>query len=1239
MAKKLRILIIECSKQSRPSLIDPFIKAGHNPVSDVVKTPRGLESALDRSEWDIAIKSTLSRGLSVCSILKTIHEKQEGLPLLLVVDRAEENRAIEAMSSGVCDYVFNDDLKRLVPVVEREIRIMNERRISKEAVAELRESASRYRLLVEAAQEGIWLIDNNAVTTFANESMARMLGYSQEDMVGRPLFAFMDEDWKARAGQYFEKRRQGVSEKHEFEFLRKNGEKLCALVSTAVLFDNDSFSGAMAVVVDITRQKQQEEELRKSREALAKAQEIAGLGNWELDMATEQIVWSDELFRIFGLKPQVPSYELARKTIHSEDRKCWEQTANAVMKGNDPLQEDFRIMRPDGEVRWTHHEVMIERDGQGRVTRLLGTIQDITASKELEESLSQVSTELQRIFNAARPMCVLDKDHRIKLINEAFTGLFGIRRDDAVGKPYNEVCLHRYSVPRKLLGGDIQQAEFETEMIDKDGNEIVCILNATPLKDTEGQIVGLVEFYTDITLLKQAEQALRESELILNETGRMARIGGWEHNLATGEATWTKALYEIIEISPEELPPGVEEHLNYCPPHDRKVLEEAYQGSVLDGQPFEIEVQCHTKTGRLFWCQVYGEPVIENGRCTKMRGTFRDIDRRKKAEMTLRERQHLLQAIMDNTPSGIVVKDTGGRYLMVNRYMGQVIGKREEEIVGSVPSEIYSPETAEQIEANDLEVVKTGKPLTVEEKLTQDDDRFFLTRKVPLFDHDGSVTGLCGLFTDISELKRVEKSLRESKQLLEATGRIARVGGWEMDAGTLEVRWTEETYRIHEMPQGYRPPLKDAIDFFHPSDRQRLAEAIKAALDNGQTFDLELRFVTAKGKQLWVRTNCRPQVENAKTVSLKGTIQDITDRKNAEEALLDATMRQREAVKAANVGLWDWDLLTNEVSYSAEWKSQIGYEEHEIGDEFEQWQCRVHPDDLATAMEKITDHIEGRLPEYRTEFRFRNKDGSYRWILSHGSVIRDGSGKAIRMLGSHIDITDLKEAEEELSRSHKELHKLSEHLQEIRELERKAISREIHDELGQLLTALKIDVMLLADDIPEMQQSLQQQTKSLLDLIDKSLVTVRRISSDLRPDIIEDLGLKYAAEWQVNQFIKRTKIECVLSIFEEDIEFDPNVEICVFRILQESLTNISRHSGATKVRVSLKKSKEKLELRVEDNGSGIPPEILESSRSVGLTGMKERAFHCGGKLEISSKVEKGTSIELTVPIQEKKTDA
>ena len=230
------------------------------------------------------------------------------------------------------------------------------------------------------------------------------------------------------------------------------------------------------------------------------------------------------------------------------------------------------------------------------------------------------------------------------------------------------------------------------------------------------------------------------------------------------------------------------------------------------------------------------------------------------------------------------------------------------------------------------------------------------------------------------------------------------------------------------------------------------------------------------------------------------------------------------------------------------------------------------------------------------------------------------------------EIRERARAETELIRSQEQLRDLATHLQDIREEERIQIAREIHDELGQALTALKIDVHWLSRKLPKDQQLLFDKFKSMSKLIDTTVHTVRRISSELRPKLLDDLGLSAAIEWQANEFSQRTGIPCNFRSEPEDIILDKARSTAFFRIFQETLTNIARHAQASRVEIILKENSDYAELTVRDDGNGITAENISDPKALGITGMRERAHSLGGDLEIAGVSDQGTKVKVRIPL-------
>ncbi|MGD2244935.1 MAG: PAS domain S-box protein [Candidatus Aminicenantes bacterium] len=286
---------------------------------------------------------------------------------------------------------------------------------------------------------------------------------------------------------------------------------------------------------------------------------------------------------------------------------------------------------------------------------------------------------------------------------------------------------------------------------------------------------------------------------------------------------------------------------------------------------------------------------------------------------------------------------------------------------------------------------------------------------------------------------------------------------------------------------------------------------------------------------------------------------------------------------------------------------------------------------LPKATQSLEEIIRTGRQKKPDEYKLRRKDGSTIWVETEGSLIYK-DGKPFAVQGIARDITEKKMAEDALRESEEQLRNLAAHLQSIREEERASVAREIHDELGQALTALKMDLSWLDKKLPEEQRPLLKKTKSMSQLIDSTIHIVQRLSAELRPGLLDDIGLFATIEWQAEEFQKRTGIVCELSVSSQKINLDQERSTAIFRIFQETLTNIARHANATKVRVNLVKKGRKLELTIKDNGKGITEEKISDPKSLGLIGIQERVHFFGGDIVIKGIRNKGTTITASIPL-------
>jgi signal transduction histidine kinase len=258
------------------------------------------------------------------------------------------------------------------------------------------------------------------------------------------------------------------------------------------------------------------------------------------------------------------------------------------------------------------------------------------------------------------------------------------------------------------------------------------------------------------------------------------------------------------------------------------------------------------------------------------------------------------------------------------------------------------------------------------------------------------------------------------------------------------------------------------------------------------------------------------------------------------------------------------------------------------------------------------------------------KNGATDYVLKHRLARLVPS--VHRALREAQERAERRRAQEQLRESHEQLRALSVYLQHVREEERTRIAREVHDELGQALTSCKLDLSLLANKLPRGLGPLKDKAKALSAHIDATIQTVRRIATELRPGILDHLGLIAALEWQANEFQTRTGIKCDVRTDLHEPLLTADLATAFFRIFQETLTNVIRHAGATHVMVHLKETAGRIILEVKDNGRGISPEEITNPRSMGLLGMKERAALLGGSFKIGlSHGGKGTMVTVSIP--------
>ena len=362
-----------------------------------------------------------------------------------------------------------------------------------------------------------------------------------------------------------------------------------------------------------------------------------------------------------------------------------------------------------------------------------------------------------------------------------------------------------------------------------------------------------------------------------------------------------------------------------------------------------------------------------------------------------------------------------------------------------------------------------------------------------------------------------------------------------------------------------------------------------------------------------------------------GVVVEITERKRVEESLRLNEERLRLAQDVAGMGTFDVELPSGQRTWSPRMFELFGLALDSPPPRAEDVLRMVHPDDRSMVTEKFA--LFGSGKHIHIQYRIIRPNGSVRWVESSGTAIFDDAGLPIRYLGVFYDITERKQAEDKLRRSQDQLRALAARLQTATERERLRIARELHDQLGQALTGMKMDLDWIVRKhgaggdvwVPMVQDSMK--------VIDSTIALVRRLSTELRPELLDSLGLRAAIQWDAEQFQRRTGIVCAVRIPEDSSVLSGDQKIGVFRIFQEALTNIARHAQAKTVFIALKRERNDLILTIEDDGVGFSVNLLEHTQSLGVLGMRERALILGAKFRLESVPGHGTTITLRIPLE------
>jgi two-component system sensor histidine kinase UhpB len=1000
-------------------------------------------------------------------------------------------------------------------------------------------------------------------------------------------------------------------------------------------FDSVGSGPPDAVALGIIEHQRTQEELRHSQDDLQLLFAFIPEYLWRADIDNQGHVtyryFSSVVETITGRPPEFYMLGSERwlSTVHPDDRARIQKAFQPILTCQLPqLTEEYRIIRPDETVRWVRENVRM-RQHQGK-TRIDGIVSDITERKETEDALRLSEARLKEALLAAQ-MGVWEwrvADGKLTW-DESLCRIAG--RDPRMPVPDDQEQARMFSPEvwdrLKVLGARSLVTgtpfELDLEIIRPDGSKRWLVGRGNPWRDAQGQITHLRGTAQDITVGKHAEQALRQSEHQYTQLFSQM-IMGFTLLEIVYDADGTACDYRHLEVNPAfERLTGI--------PRDR-ILGRRIREVLPDIESFWIETYGKVAaTGESIHCENYAEPLKKWYQVTAFRTgagqvgvSFADVTERKRAEEALRTSEAVLKEALLAAHMAAwewtVGTDTAAWDENLYRIAGldptlPAPGYQEQQ-------RLYTPESWERLTAAVEKALAKGTPYELDLEMVRPDGskRWVIDRGEPRSDLSGRATHLFGTLQDITERKRAEDALRASEAryrfLFEKN--VAAIICNTLDGGIIDGNEPAARVLGYESPGGMLGVQMQDI-YWEPETRGDLMARLQA---EKSLTGVEVKLRHKNGKPVWVIANLNlTKAEDSGDATVQGTLIDITERKRVEEDLRESEERYRQLFNLESDAILVVDVDSGRIlDVNAAALAVYGYNR-------EEFLC-LSVGGVSTEPEKTRATVaNGRTMAQLRWHRKKNGTVFPVEITGNHFVIR---GRKIHVAAIR-DITERKQAEEERQRSFDQLRALAAHLQSVREEERKRVAREIHDQLGQALTAIKIDLSSWVRELPASGKPIANKTSAILSLVDESIQTVRRIATELRPGILDDLGLVAAIEWAGEEFQARTGTSCRLHLPTDDIEVNSEQATATFRIFQEALTNVARHADATAVEVRLAGEGGKLLLEVNDNGKGISEDQLRASESLGILGMRERAMLLGGELSISRLPGAGTAVRVQIP--------
>ncbi|MBS0169187.1 MAG: PAS domain S-box protein [Nitrospira sp.] len=1107
---------------------------------------------------------------------------------------------------------------------------------------EAEEDARRWQQVFDQAEFGLAHADLTSETfTAVNRAFARQCGYAVDELIGRPVLSVYPPEERAAVQERCLQIDQTGHLMFESTQQRKDGSIFPVLVEAMLIRDAKGRPHSrVAHVKDITELKQAEAERQEGDLHLSLALEAAGEGTFDWNQSANRTHFCARGLEIFGFRPgDVTSYAACLERIHPEDRQWVAQRFEDCMRTQHDFEAEYRLRLPSGEERWVMARGRGLSGPQGHVGRTIGVLLDVTERKRVEDALRRSEERFRAAYrNATVGMSIADDTGRLREVNQTLCTILGYSEEELLTRTYQSVThpedlgqnLERV---RSLWSGELACDVFEKRYIRKDGRIIWAHVGLSVIRDEAGRALHVLAMVQDITERKRTEEALQLAKYTVDHaTEAIYWVGSGAELLDVNEAASLMLGYsreEFLGMTVHDLNPlFTREHWP------------SYWQETREKERVSFEGTHRAKDGRLIPIEVDVNFMYYNG--SECHCAFvRDVTERKRSEGALLASQERFHFAIEATNEGLWDWNIETDAVYYSPQWIRLLGYPPEDVTGSTAFffRILHPDDhsrlAEVMQAH-LDGHTPVKELELRLRHKSGEYRWYLDRgKVVARDAQGQPLRMVGTITDITERNRVERERTEALANLQTIMETVPDVIFVLD---LEGRLSKWNRRL-ETVTGYTCDEllgKSALEMVPTAEAEPTTAAIRQAFEQGYA-ELEGHLLTKDGRTLPYHWNGATFADlHGRVVGISGVGRDITERKQTEALLRSSEERFRFVALATNDILWDWDLLTGDHWWSPNACDKFGYDSGKEPS-VDAWSSRLHPEDRERVLDIVSRAIQTDVRTFSAEYRFQLADGTYGYFLDRAHIVRNDSGVGVRMIGAMIDVTAPRRAYASLEEAYHRFQAMSQELHMVESNERRRLSRELHDEFGQLLTSLKFDLASVKRYAARSRvagESGQERLARALDTIDLLFARLRQIVRALRPPVLEELGLKASLEALIADVQARTGLRCSL-VFEQKVRRGarlPTLETAFYRIVQELLTNVIRHAHATTVSIVVQRSRQEWQLTVHDDGVGFDVGRLSPMGGFGLRGIRERVEILAGQVEISSGAGSGTTVQVRLPV-------